>query len=697
MDFICLDIETTGLNEDTDSIIEFCAVKFNDKGEILDEFETFIYYPNPIPVIIEHLTGINKSMTENAPKLTEVTERIKEICGDLPIVGHNISFDTGFLTKNGIPLPGVLLDTLTLSHLFLGDNLSFSLETLTRKFNKTHFPSHRAKDDVMANIELFITILNHVKKIAPQTNYLFKEILSKSDSKLCGLLSSILPEKTESPVYPKTKFKLPEPADIFASEPTLNKVSDQDLSQLISQKTCSSLFILGEHTLKSLEPGTYTTLPEFYSLISTEKFQTAFNEIVFSESEAIFMLKIANQILSKSPLYKSDINLFGSDFEFLGKLIEENYLIPDSTKPYTVDHFTFFKLIDENHLPKCTELHFEYVPFLEETYVRSREKRISLNSCEKGIQNDALTFAFGKLGIYASKLKKERDLNEYTPLVLDVYDFTSPDFTNFIKSVCESSNNSKVIKDIEELNKNFQKYLVWIYLTSENTPIISFIPKEINYDPIELIKSANISESYLHHASKQSHPFYIQTDLDLPDPNDYGYNNQLRKWLLTRLTNTTNQAVVVSPAKIQITDLHKHLAPELDKLGITVLTQDISGSKGKIMDNLQNNEGPTVLICTQHFLLRNKPPLPKLENLILTKLPMTLPGHIYYDYKKEHTQNSFQELTIPATAQTLYLISAFIKESNPDINQFTILDKRIITKDWGSSICSELPENIIVT
>src|SRR5690606_7723793 len=116
------------------------------------------------------------------------------------------------------------------------------------------------------------------------------------------------------------------------------------------------------------------------------------------------------------------------------------------------------------------------------------------------------------------------------------------------------------------------------------------------------------------------------------------------------------QALIISPAKIQITDLHKQLAKEFANLGITLLTQDISGSKGKILDNIENLEGPIILLCTQYFFLRNFPKLTQLKKVFITKLPMSLPNHIFYEYQKSEVQNSFMDLLVPNTANTIYQI-----------------------------------------
>ena len=58
--YVCIDLETTGLNPKTDKIIEIGAVKVSD-GKISDRFSCFVNPHTPIPFEIERLTGMEIS------------------------------------------------------------------------------------------------------------------------------------------------------------------------------------------------------------------------------------------------------------------------------------------------------------------------------------------------------------------------------------------------------------------------------------------------------------------------------------------------------------------------------------------------------------------------------------------------------------------------------------------------------------
>ena len=91
--FVALDLETTGLSQEKDTIIEVAAVKFQLErdGDIfrainLDERTMLI---DPLREIDEHIsmiTGITNEMVKGKPQWHEVRERVKEFIGDDTII-----------------------------------------------------------------------------------------------------------------------------------------------------------------------------------------------------------------------------------------------------------------------------------------------------------------------------------------------------------------------------------------------------------------------------------------------------------------------------------------------------------------------------------------------------------------------------------------------------------------------------------
>ena len=97
-DYVCLDLETTGLDPKTDKIIEIGAVKVRN-GEIVDSFQSFVNPGRMLPAKIIELTGIHDEDLKDAPSIEEVLPLFLEFAGDDCFLGHSILFDYSFMKK----------------------------------------------------------------------------------------------------------------------------------------------------------------------------------------------------------------------------------------------------------------------------------------------------------------------------------------------------------------------------------------------------------------------------------------------------------------------------------------------------------------------------------------------------------------------------------------------------------------------
>lgn len=155
--YICVDVETTGLNPKEERLIEIGAVKVVE-GQVTEEFQSFVAPGKRLEERITVLTGITEKMLAHAPKASEVMPEFLEFCEDLPIIGHNIAFDYAFLKKAMVNERLVFekkgLDTLRIARKYLPELESRSLEFLCRHFEIAH-TAHRALGDARATSELY--------------------------------------------------------------------------------------------------------------------------------------------------------------------------------------------------------------------------------------------------------------------------------------------------------------------------------------------------------------------------------------------------------------------------------------------------------------------------------------------------------------------------------------------------------------
>jgi ATP-dependent DNA helicase DinG len=143
---VALDIETTGLNPESDGITEIGAVRFKG-NRIEDEWHSLINPGQRIPAHITRLTGITDAMVRNAPGIHEVLEDLAYFVGDVPVLGHNVRFDLGFLRRYGILGNNDPLDTYEMAAVLVPNAGRYQLGALAQILGIALPATHRALDD----------------------------------------------------------------------------------------------------------------------------------------------------------------------------------------------------------------------------------------------------------------------------------------------------------------------------------------------------------------------------------------------------------------------------------------------------------------------------------------------------------------------------------------------------------------------
>lgn len=156
---VALDLETTGLDPLRDAIIEIGAVKFNQDGE-MDTWQSLINPQRSIPPEITQLTSITNEMVLKQPAIKEVLPAFKEFIGDLPVLGHNVSFDVGFMRVQGMLSKNPCLDTFDLADVMMPTASRYNLSSLVDilALDTSDFQAHRALDDARMTSQVFLRL-----------------------------------------------------------------------------------------------------------------------------------------------------------------------------------------------------------------------------------------------------------------------------------------------------------------------------------------------------------------------------------------------------------------------------------------------------------------------------------------------------------------------------------------------------------
>ena len=98
LNFVAIDIETTGFSLETCEIIELGGLKYKN-GQPIDTFSMYVKPQKYVPLQISKITGITMETLSMADGPEVCIPKFVEFCEDLPLLGHNLKFDYEFIKK----------------------------------------------------------------------------------------------------------------------------------------------------------------------------------------------------------------------------------------------------------------------------------------------------------------------------------------------------------------------------------------------------------------------------------------------------------------------------------------------------------------------------------------------------------------------------------------------------------------------
>ncbi|HEY7348019.1 MAG TPA: exonuclease domain-containing protein [Ktedonobacterales bacterium] len=161
---VSIDLETTGLQAETDNIIEIAAVKFRG-AEVLGRFQTFVATNRSIPFRVQRLTGITATDLQDAPRFEAVAPSLSAFLGKAPLVGHSVPFDAAFLRRRGLVQENPLIDTFELATVLLPALPSYTLERVAEALDVQSDVFHRAMADAVLAKDVLLALLARIEQL----------------------------------------------------------------------------------------------------------------------------------------------------------------------------------------------------------------------------------------------------------------------------------------------------------------------------------------------------------------------------------------------------------------------------------------------------------------------------------------------------------------------------------------------------
>lgn len=164
--FIVADLETTGLNAETDEVLEFAAVQVTPDGGIAGEFSTLVSVSRRVPAEITRLTGITQDAIDREGRPTaDAMKAFAAFAGAHPVFFHNAPFDQGFIKKAAsqakVKFVNPVRDTLPLARQAWPSLTTYKLTALAQHVGAPA-PAHRALADAKATLAVLLAARQRV-------------------------------------------------------------------------------------------------------------------------------------------------------------------------------------------------------------------------------------------------------------------------------------------------------------------------------------------------------------------------------------------------------------------------------------------------------------------------------------------------------------------------------------------------------
>ena len=150
-DFYAIDLETTGLSEVKNEIIQIAIIKFHHFQPV-EILSSYVKPRKGLKLEAASINHITEDMVADAPYIEQIMQSVDAFIGEkAPIIAHNLQFEYKFLAANGsenIAKKRPLYDTLELSKRIWRLE-SYSLENVCRNTFKFTPALHNAESDAL--------------------------------------------------------------------------------------------------------------------------------------------------------------------------------------------------------------------------------------------------------------------------------------------------------------------------------------------------------------------------------------------------------------------------------------------------------------------------------------------------------------------------------------------------------------------
>jgi DNA polymerase-3 subunit epsilon/ATP-dependent DNA helicase DinG len=181
---------------------------------------------------------------------------------------------------------------------------------------------------------------------------------------------------------------------------------------------------------------------------------------------------------------------------------------------------------------------------------------------------------------------------------------------------------------------------------------------------------------------------YLPTDI--PEPNQPHYQKTMEQALVPLIRAVKGRTLVLFTSYRQLRATQRAISRPLAGADISVFAQGGGTSRAQLLANFRTTER-SVLLGTRSFWEGIDVLGPALSCLVIARLPFSVPTDPIVSARAETFDDPFYEYSVPETILRFRQGFGRLIRSTTDRGVVVMMDKRVLTKRYGSKFLSSLP------
>jgi len=735
--FVVLDTEATGLFPRIDKILELAIVRF-EEGEKVAEYSSLYRVDREIPSHIQALTHIRPADLEGKPLLSEEKGKIEELLKGALIIGHNIPYDLGMLTGEGFTLESApWVDSAMLASILFPELESWSLAYMSTVLGLPHEPKHRALGDVHATLALFEKEWERLSELPEKTLKDLQALGEKGPEGYATLLSAVEAMGKKKPTWLKKERKRRgvefmasgveprnAPTDLTL-EPEALTAPGEGAVTLLTAPLNSSFFCqymknIPKETrvwgaVKNIEAA-LRALPEE----ALEETSVLFPPTLLLDPEAAkrflaqetfspYELTLALKVTLFTPSLQVDLPIHSDERDvWKGKLgctkDSPAYVQQFKTlkQKVLIDHYHLLELLAAGGGPETGErVIVDDASMLEDTATKAFRWNCPVDVLRAGAEggSESLTRF---LDLY--QLWVERVRNDLSIRYLVEADLRTPEVKGVRERLEEvlkdpSSLTPQIQERLLDLQKilipeNLEARLAWIEQFRDGGQILQSVPFDIASFLWEVLYDKCPTTLLLPPGNEESFRAIVPLHIDVETVSALQKNVETPHLLFTDpklsldrlITHLDGKVIALLGSKRTIEQLFITHADALEKKGVTLVAQGMSGGQGRMQAEFLAAEGSALWLLTPWMYEGVELPEGTVDHLFLASLPFDHPSHAVLSRRSERFKNAFEDYMLPRLYHRLFRILRTYMLHRKEDGDVLVLDERIRTKEYGKGV-----------